>query len=69
MNAPHGDGGAGFDRPARAVMPPAREGGGAGRVRLDSSELFRGLEELEIVHGDALYRLRITSLGKLILTK
>lgn len=39
--------------------------------RLQSSELFgpeHGIE-VEIEHGDAVYRLRRTSLGKLILTK
>lgn len=39
------------------------------RPRLHSEHLFRGQDEVEIVHGQALYRLRITSLGKLILTK
>jgi hemin uptake protein HemP len=39
------------------------------RPRLHSEHLFRGGDEVEIVHGQALYRLRITSLGKLILTK
>lgn len=34
-----------------------------------SEELFHGAHELHIAHGDSLYRLRITSLGKLILTK
>ncbi|HSW04571.1 MAG TPA: hemin uptake protein HemP [Aquabacterium sp.] len=36
---------------------------------MHSSALFGGTDEIEIAHGDALYRLRITSLGKLILTK
>jgi hemin uptake protein HemP len=31
--------------------------------------LFDGTNEIEIQHGEAIYRLRITSLGKLILTK
>jgi hemin uptake protein HemP len=31
--------------------------------------LFAGANEIEIQHGEAIYRLRITSLGKLILTK
>jgi len=39
------------------------------KPRLRSDQLFAGTEEIEIEHGNALYRLRITSLGKLILTK
>lgn len=38
-------------------------------TRLHSDQLFRGREEVQIVHGQSLYRLRITSMGKLILTK
>jgi hemin uptake protein HemP len=34
-----------------------------------SAELFGPLHEIEIEHGQAIYRLRRTSLGKLILTK
>jgi len=37
------------------------------RVRTD--KLFAGAREIELEHGEAIYRLRITSLGKLILTK
>lgn len=37
--------------------------------RLHSAELFDGEQQIEIAHGDAVYRLRRTSLGKLILTK
>ncbi|MBZ8141120.1 hypothetical protein CLD22_14555 [Rubrivivax gelatinosus] len=59
------------DAPARpaaaAVMhKPAAAGR---RPRWDSAALFAGSDEIEIVHGDALYRMRITSMGKLILTK
>jgi len=39
------------------------------RRQLSSDQLFAGLTEIEIQHGDAVYRLRRTSLGKLILTK
>ena len=39
------------------------------RRQLASEQLFDGLTEIEIQHGDAIYRLRRTSLGKLILTK
>lgn len=37
--------------------------------RLRSAELFGSEHEIEIEHGQAIYRLRLTSLGKLILTK
>jgi hemin uptake protein HemP len=35
----------------------------------DSAEIFNGLREVVIKHNGAEYRLRITSSGKLILTK
>jgi hemin uptake protein HemP len=38
-------------------------------VRISSQALFLGTTEIEIEHNGALYRLRQTSLGKLILTK
>lgn len=34
-----------------------------------SEELLKGRQELEILHAGVRYRLRLTSLGKLILTK
>lgn len=37
--------------------------------RWRSTELFGKDQEIEIEHGKAIYRLRLTSLGKLILTK
>jgi len=37
--------------------------------RWRSTELFGHLHEIEIEHGQSVYRLRLTSLGKLILTK
>lgn len=36
---------------------------------LDSSELFGALREIAIRHGDSIYRLRLTSQNRLILTK
>ena len=39
------------------------------RTRLRTESMFAGANEIEIQHGEAIYRLRITSLGKLILTK
>lgn len=38
-------------------------------VRLSSQSLLGGRREIEIDHDGAVYRLRVTSLGKLILTK
>jgi len=40
-----------------------------GRPRWNSRELLAGVKEVEIEHDNVVYRLRITSLGKLILTK
>jgi hemin uptake protein HemP len=40
--------------------PPAR--------RLSSADLFAGAREVEIEHNGRRYRLRITQMGKLILT-
>jgi hemin uptake protein HemP len=37
--------------------------------RVRSEVLLQGGRELEIEHAGAVYRLRVTSLGKLILTK
>lgn len=37
--------------------------------RVDSRDLFSGVREITISHGDGVYRLRITSQNKLILTK
>ncbi|MBQ0936677.1 hemin uptake protein HemP [Ideonella paludis] len=48
-----------------AGLPPPDEG----PVRWDSALLFKGQQELIIEHHGQSYRLRITALGKLILTK
>lgn len=42
---------------------------GGGVLRIASKDLFAGAQEVEISHHGVLYRLRQTSLGKLILTK
>jgi hemin uptake protein HemP len=48
------------------MAPPA----GPAQVRsITSEQLFADCPEVQIAHGDAVYRLRQTSLGKLILTK
>jgi hemin uptake protein HemP len=53
--------------PPRAA-PPAGSDEARPR-RLHSHELLGSGKEVEIVHGSQCYRLRLTSLGKLILTK
>lgn len=37
--------------------------------RLDSRDLFAATREITIAHGEEVYRLRLTSQNKLILTK
>lgn len=37
--------------------------------RIDSQDIFIGTREVTILHGEELYRLRLTSQNKLILTK
>jgi hemin uptake protein HemP len=51
------------------VQAPGLRAGDGGLPRISSEALLRGARELEIQHGDALYRLRLTAQGKLILTK
>ena len=41
----------------------------APRAPVASEVLFQGEKELQIAHGGAVYRLKQTALGKLILTK
>jgi hemin uptake protein HemP len=53
--------------PTRVVKAPQPTATSARRWRSD--ELFGHPHEIEIEHGQAIYRLRQTSLGKLILTK
>jgi hemin uptake protein HemP len=56
-----------------APVPPdcqaPRAGGRLPLRRVSSSELMGAAREMEIEHAGAVYRLRVTSLGKLILTK
>jgi hemin uptake protein HemP len=53
--------------PQPRALPAARAD--AANRRWRSAELFGQAAEVEIEHGQAVYRLRRTSLGKLILTK
>lgn len=55
----------GTDRPAAPVKPSAAPPA----PHWSSEAIFRGLREVLIRHGSENYRLRITSSGKLILTK
>jgi hemin uptake protein HemP len=63
------------DSPAPPPVDPAgTRGASPGRhaesvQAVKSEALFRGAAELQIEHRGALYRLRQTALGKLILTK
>jgi hemin uptake protein HemP len=55
--------------PGPSRTQPAATAVAGSVARLDSRTLFSGAQEVEIVHNGAVYRLRQTSLGKLILTK
>jgi hemin uptake protein HemP len=57
--------------PATAPSGPASEvpAGLSAPPCTTSDALLQGGRELQIVHGGVLYRLRLTALGKLILTK
>ena len=60
--------------PARDPSTPAVRSGVPSHtlrtvLRISSEQLFAGAAEVQIEHRGALYRLKQTSLGKLILTK
>jgi hemin uptake protein HemP len=55
--------------PPRPPAASARRRAGFELRRVHSDELLAGSQEIEIIHRNQCYRLRITSLGKLILTK
>ncbi len=56
--------------PERPAPPPAAARAGAPcPPRWSSQALLGDRAEVQIVHGDQVYRLRRTALGKLILTK
>ena len=52
-------------QPSKAENRPIEA---AARI-VESADLLRGSREIQIVHGDEIYRLRLTRNGKLILTK
>jgi len=55
--------------PLSTAPPPAPQRPPADARQLDSRSLFGAARELLIQHNGALYRLRMTRAGKLILTK
>ena len=57
----------GSPSPEESMRPAASPA--APRPRVPSTDILRGNAEVEIDHRGTLYRLRVTSLGKLILTK
>lgn len=58
-----------FSQTATATAPEASSQGAAKPRQFSSHDLFGEALEIEIEHNGASYRLRKTSLGKLILTK
>lgn len=54
---------------APAAPAPGVPASASSSRRWRSAELFGPAQEIEIEHGESVYRLRRTSLGKLILTK
>ena len=53
--------------PVTTTPSPSRRAGST--VRIDSAQLFGSAVEVQIDHHGAIYRLKQTALGKLILTK
>lgn len=56
-------------QPDKTRIPEPPVAAAAASRRWRSAELLGTQHEVEISHGTAVYRLRLTSLGKLILTK
>jgi len=59
----------GPEGPAGKPERPGPDSARTPRRRILSDELFAGSNEIIIVHQEADYRLRVTSKGKLILTR
>jgi len=56
--------------PGREMLPVPAPGPGISEpMRWQSQQLLRGAREVQIEHQGLVYRLQVTSLGKLILTK
>lgn len=56
-------------RPGRDAAPSNPAPAGASQSRIKSADIFAGAREVVIEHEGDEYRLRLTSKGKLILTK
>lgn len=71
LNPEHTSNASGADRRPSHAPPglPSAAHGASSCARTSSSALLGGARELEIQHGEAVYRLRVTAMGKLILTK
>jgi len=57
------------DRPRNSAQPAARNVPEVPVRTLTSAEIFEGTTEVQILHEQAVYRLKITRQGKLILNK
>jgi hemin uptake protein HemP len=57
------------DNPAVVAVAPAGVGGIKQPRQVRSETLLHGDRELQIIHGDEIYRLSVTRQGKLILHK
>jgi hemin uptake protein HemP len=68
MAATSGDSIEGAGERAGSASPAVRNLSVTGN-RIDSRELFQTEREITIAHGEEIYRLRLTSQNKLILTK
>lgn len=56
--------------PSEPPLPPSSAASApAPAIRVSSAQLFAGALEVQIDHRGAVYRLKQTALGKLILTK
>ncbi|MEO7335244.1 MAG: hemin uptake protein HemP [Caldimonas sp.] len=55
--------------PPTPLSPPSGSAAPASAVCVSSAQLFAGAREVRIDHHGAVYRLKQTALGKLILTK
>jgi hemin uptake protein HemP len=58
-----------MSQPQPAVLSPPTAPRSGDAPALDSRQLFRQTREVLIQHNGAVYRLRLTRAGKLILTK
>ena len=58
-----------MDTPPRRIRTAPSSGSQDQLVRLDSRDLCRDADRVQIEHRGETYRLQVTRLGKLILTK